>query len=290
MILILCILLNVLVAVIFKIFPTYQVDVKRAIVINYFTCVLTALVSDFSNFQSSLPQLSNLLPWSVPMGILFFSVFLVIGRTVAGHGVMVATTSQKLSLIIPVLVALLVYHELATPWKLAGLCCAVLAVIYINAQRSTVTSTPFSKAIFSLPLLTWFGSSMVDLSLFLAEKQGISSGHGLLFTASVFGFAGLSGLIYVAASDFKTGEKWRWLDVGAGIALGIPNFFSIYLIVVLLSHGWQGSVLFPILNVSIILLTTTTGILLFKEELTPNRLKGFILAIVAIILLSLPWT
>ena len=112
---------------------------------------------------------------------------------------------------------------------------------------------------------------------------------GLFFTASIFGFAGLTGLLYVIYTDLRTGEKWKKKDVIAGILLGIPNFFSIYLIVVLLSHGWQGSVLFPILNVAIILLTTGVGILGFKEDFSRRRQIGFILAIAAIILLSLPW-
>ena len=37
-----CILLNVAVAIIFKVFPRFNIDVKRAIIVNYFTCVATA--------------------------------------------------------------------------------------------------------------------------------------------------------------------------------------------------------------------------------------------------------
>lgn len=274
---------------IFKIFPWYKVDVRRAIVINYFTCVATAWLTDFSNFNASLPYLGDMVHWSLPMGILFFSVFVVIGKTVANHGVMVATTSQKLSLIIPVLVALIFYGEALTSWKISGLIAAVMAVVFINSNGSFGLSSALLKTTFSLPFLTWLGSSMVDLSLFLSERKGVSADHGLLFTASLFGFAGLTGLIYVMIQDFKSGEKWSRIDVIAGIMLGIPNFFSIYLIVVLLAEGWQGSVLFPMLNVSIILLTTLTGIFLFKEDFTSNRIKGFVLAVAAIVLLSLPW-
>jgi drug/metabolite transporter (DMT)-like permease len=277
------------VALIFKIFPKYEVDVRRAIVINYFTCVATAWLTDFSNFNASLSHLADMIHWSLPMGVLFFSVFVVIGKTVANHGVMVATTSQKLSLIIPVLVALIFFGEALTPWKISGLIAAVLAVVFINSNGSFGLSNSLLKATLSLPFLTWLGSSMVDLSLFLSEREGISADHGLLFTASLFGFAGLTGLIYVITRDIKSGEKWSRIDIIAGILLGIPNFFSIYLIVVLLAQGWQGSVLFPMLNVSIILLTTLSGIFLFKEDFTPNRIKGFVLAVAAIVLLSLPW-
>ncbi|HMS99464.1 MAG TPA: EamA family transporter, partial [Saprospiraceae bacterium] len=108
-------------------------------------------------------------------------------------------------------------------------------------------------------------------------------------TASLFFFAGLSGLLFVLFQDLKTGSSWKKKDIIAGICLGIPNFFSIYLIVVLLSDGWQGSILFPMLNVAIILITTLVGLFVFKEDFNRNRKAGIVLAILAIILLSMPW-
>ncbi|MBK9689882.1 MAG: hypothetical protein IPO65_19970 [Saprospiraceae bacterium] len=102
-----CILLNVVVAIIFKVFPRFNIDVKRAIIVNYFTCVATAWAADYAEFNTHLPLVKDFVVWTLPMGILFFMVFLVIGKTVATYGVLVATTSQKLSLILPVAIALL---------------------------------------------------------------------------------------------------------------------------------------------------------------------------------------
>ena len=52
-----------------------KVDVRRAIVINYFTCVATAWLNDFSNFNASLPHLGEMIHWSLPMGIMFLQFF-----------------------------------------------------------------------------------------------------------------------------------------------------------------------------------------------------------------------
>lgn len=276
-------------AVIFKVFPKFTIDVKRAIIVNYFTCVLTAWAVDFSEFNAHLPVVVDFFQWTLPMGILFFAVFLVIGKTVASYGVLVATTSQKLSLILPVLVAILFFNEALTFYKLPGLVAALGAVIYINAEGRPQLPNWKTLTALSFPMLTWLGSSAVDLSLFLSEKYQAAEGHNLIFTASLFFFAGLSGLIYVGWQDLKTGSSWKRKDVIAGVLLGIPNFFSIYLIVVLLSDGWQGSILFPILNVSIILITTLVGLAVFKENFSFNRKTGIVLAILAILLLSLPW-
>ena len=284
-----CILLNVVVAIIFKIFPRYNIDVKRAIIVNYFTCVATAWAADYVEFNTHLPMVKDFVIWTLPMGILFFTVFLIIGKTVASFGVLVATTSQKLSLILPVVIALLFFDEPLTTWKLPGLLAAIGAVLYINANGSPRLPKLNASTALSLPLLTWLGSSAVDLSLFLSEKYQAAQGHNLLFTASLFFFAGLSGLLFVIVQDFKTGSSWKKKDILAGTCLGIPNFFSIYLIVVLLSDGWQGSILFPMLNVAIILMTTLVGLFIFKEDFSRNRKAGIILAIFAIILLSLPW-
>ncbi|MBK8700349.1 MAG: hypothetical protein IPN29_12800 [Saprospiraceae bacterium] len=223
-VLIICILLNVLVSLIFKVFPNYKVDVLKAIIINYFVCVFTAAAAmNNIRFLTTL-WVQPWLLWAMAMGILFFFVFLAIGKTVAHHGVMVATTSQKLSLILPVLVSFLFFKEQFTPLKLAGIVCAVGAVAAINYQ-SNISKSKVSGIIILLPLITWLGSSIVDLSLFLVERLDVSEGAGMEFTASLFLFAGLSGLIYLIFSGGGISIQRDKVSLLAGLAWAFPIFF-----------------------------------------------------------------
>ena len=52
-----------------------------------------------------------------------------------------------------------------------------------------------------------------------------------------------------------------------GILLGIPNFYSIYFLMMALNNEMSGSVFFPTLNCSVIALSSLLGIYLFKEKL-----------------------
>ncbi|MFM2392378.1 MAG: hypothetical protein RLZZ546_355 [Bacteroidota bacterium] len=289
LVLITCILLNVLVGVIFRYFGKYNIDLLQAIVVNYFTCVITASVSmgDFS-YIADLPYKPWLI-YAVIMGFVFMSIFRLIGKTVHHHGVMVASTAQKLSMITPVIVAILYFNEELTILKFIGLICSLIAVFFISFNSKENDSGVKKSSIFImfLPLFTWLGSSFVDLSLFLVNKMNIAPNEGMIFTSTLFLSAGILGFfILVYQSIFKS-ENLNIKSLSSGIVLGIPNFFSIYLVIVLLEDGWQGSVVFPIMNVGIILISAMLGYFIFGEKVDRNKAMGLALALIAIIVLSL---
>lgn len=286
-VLISCILLNVLVAVIFKYFPKYKIDTLQAIVVNYFVCMVTASVTlnDFS-YVVDIPYQSWFL-YAACMGLFFFLIFNVIARTVEHHGVMVSSTAQKLSMIIPVIVAVVFFGEDITMLKILGICFAIAAVYLVSYQKSDGQALPKSLWIVMLPLLTWIGSSIVDLSLYLVDKLQLAEGAGMKYTSALFLCAGFFGALVLTYSIMKGERRLEWSSVLAGIVLGIPNFFSIYLVLKLLEDGWNGSVVFPLLNVSIILISALLGVLVFKENFTTKKGLGFGFALVAIILLAL---
>ena len=118
------------------------------------------------------------------------------------------------------------------------------------------------------------------------SKQGISTGEDITIVSSIFGFAGLLGLIILIINMGLGRAKFKFKNVIAGIILGIPNFYSIYLIVYLLNRDWEASVLFPMNNVGIIALSAITALLFFKERLNVFKWIGLALAILAITFIS----
>jgi drug/metabolite transporter (DMT)-like permease len=70
------------------------------------------------------------------------------------------------------------------------------------------------------------------------------------------------------------------------VCLGIPNFFSIYLLIEAYSStGWSDSTVLAIVNISIVVISAILGFLAFKEKLTSQKLLGLISALIAIGLL-----
>jgi drug/metabolite transporter (DMT)-like permease len=74
-------------------------------------------------------------------------------------------------------------------------------------------------------------------------------------------------------------------SVGAGIALGIPNFFSIYFLLKTFQF-WDKSIAIPLNNVSIVIVSALLGYFLFKEKLSNINALGVLIAIVSILLIS----
>jgi hypothetical protein len=72
-----------------------------------------------------------------------------------------------------------------------------------------------------------------------------------------------------------------------GLALGIPNFFSIFFLVkALRSDLFDSSGIFTVNNVAVVALSTLTGIIFFMERLKLKNWIGIFLAILSILLIS----
>jgi drug/metabolite transporter (DMT)-like permease len=107
-----------------------------------------------------------------------------------------------------------------------------------------------------------------------------------LFSAIGFGIAGLIGFGVLGVQIWQNKTLFHWRNVIAGIVLGIPNYFSIYLLIVSYSStGWNDSTVLAIMNVSIVLIAAVVGFSLFKEQVTRRKILGIITALSAILVL-----
>lgn len=283
-----CIILNAFIGVIFKLFEKYKIDNLQAIVVNYLVCVATAAVV---NGSSPIPTNLSSQPWfyyAFGLGFIFIIVFNLMALTVQNFGVVVATIFQKMSLIAPTLIAILVYSEPAGTIKWIGILCSILAIILLSYQKSEKKVDKETNAVLWLfPIMTFIGSCLIDSALYLIEKKNLAQNGDIGFVASLFLFAGLNGFLIIVIQAIRKKVRWQWKNLIGGIALGIPNFFSIYLLLLALQQGWGGSIVFPVNNVGILVVAAIFGLVIFREKLTNIKIAGFGLAILSIILITM---
>jgi len=282
-----CIAFNVSISILFKLFAIWKIDIQQAIVTNYIFCFITA-----GFVHGSMPINYDILnekwlPYALLLGMLFIVVFNITALTVRYSGVMVSSIFQRMSLIAPAFIAMVFFNEASHFQKWLGIAIAILAIILISISSSSGQKKGSQEVrSWVFPALTFIGASVVDTSLFLAEQYKIASGTDIRFLTAVFLSAGISGFVWLIYL-FWTGKKqWAWQNAAAGAVLGVLNFFSLYFLVYALHHGWDGSVLFPVNNMGVLLLAALTGVLIFKEDLTLNKIIGFVLATGAIVLLA----
>lgn len=282
---VLTIIVSVLLLIIFKLFDKYKVNTFEAIVVNYITAAVTGIL--FANSHISVGKIVHAGSFFIafPMGFVFISIFYLISQTAQKIGISTASISNKLSVVIPVAVSMLVFHEKLNPVKTTGVVAALLAVFLTVYSKREGKS---SQSLWWLPVLVFIGSGLIDSVLGTVNKLYIhSEADSEVFTVSTFASAfcvGICILIFLVATGRM---KLDFKSFIAGICLGIPNYFSIFFILKSLdSHVLSDAALFPVLNISNVGLSALLGALLFREKLSKINLVGLTLAVLAIVLIA----
>ena len=286
-ILFICILCNVLLAVIFKYFALYKVDNINAIIINYIVCVLfsSIILGELSVPMDILDR--PWLPFSIVLGCLFMFGFNIMALSFQKSGVALTAIIQKMSLIVPSAVAIAIYGEPLGIFKASGILLALTAIVLVNIpSKENPDKINLFHPLIIYPLLTFLLSGIIEVILFYVEVEGLVVNDGMQFTATSFAIAASIGLVF---SIYRSVTKKVFVsrkEILGGIALGLPNYLTIYLLVYLLSKGWQGSVLFPTNSIGILVLTALVGFIFYKEHADKMKLIGIGLGVLAILLLS----
>jgi len=225
-------------------------------------------------------------PYSILLGFLFISGFNILARTVQSLGVMLASVAQKMSLIMSVSFTLWYFSESINFMKILGFAAAIGSIILVNLpSKKKAQLTEGLNKNWYLFVLTLFFSGLIEIILFYVEAKDYSDNADIGFVVALFGMAAIIGSIIMISGLAMGKLKFEWKNVLAGICLGIPNFFTIYLLLVLINQGQEGSEIFPVLNVSIILGAAIVGLLGFKEKLTLWQWFGFLLGLSCILLI-----
>ncbi|WP_149276042.1 DMT family transporter [Pareuzebyella sediminis] len=281
----LSILASSLIFVIFKLFSKHGVQTIYAIVVNYFIAGTMGFIlyNDGGNWKTIIDK-----PWfwgTLLLGVLFIVVFNLMAITSQRSGVSVASVATKMSLVIPVLFGVVVYKEELGALKVLGIFLALAAVYFSSIKQQSLI---VQKASLVFPVLVFLGSGIIDTSIKYIQEMYINENEYPLFSAAVFGSAAFSGTVMLSIKSLKKPLKFNSKNILGGIALGIPNYFSIYFLLKALENETLNSAsIFTINNVAIVMFSTLLGILLFKEKISLMNWAGIALAILSIVIVAL---
>lgn len=277
------ILASTFIFVIFKLFNKYKVNTLHAIVFNYYAACI------FGAFHSKTPiNTSSILneKWiigAIILGVLFITVFNIMALTVQKNGLSVASVASKMSVVIPIVFGLYVYHEKLGFLKILGILFALCAVYLASIKEKKVSIN--LKGLW-LPTSLFFGAGIIDTSINYIENTYVAANGIPIFSATIFFFAGIVGTLILITKRFKGPLKLNYKSVIGGFVLGIANYYSIYFILLALqSEHLESSIVFTINNVAIVTASTLLGLVLFKEKLLLKNWIGIGLSLISIILI-----
>ncbi|NNK10788.1 MAG: EamA family transporter [Flavobacteriaceae bacterium] len=280
----LSILCSSLIFVIFKLYPRFKVQTLYAIIINYLTACLVGFTLMENNVSLMEIPGKSWFTGTLVLGVLFIVIFNLMAKTSQVLGVSVASVATKMSLSIPVLLGVIMYGEELGILKALGVLLALCAVYFSSMRKAHL---PFDKRALYLPLLVFLGSGVIDASIQYAEQFLVPTDEFPVFSSTVFASAACCGLIFILIRSSKEKIRIAPQSILGGLALGVPNFFSIYFLLRALQNEVLNSAsVFTINNVAIVMFSTLLGILLFREVLTVKNWIGISLAILSIILVA----
>lgn len=280
------ILTSSLVALLFRGMPKFKVDTFQAVGVNYFICfVVGSLLSVDSNIFTAPLWEQDWFPFTIVLGGVFIGVFYAIALTAQQIGVSVSMVAAKMALVIPVLASVILWGDTITTWGYVGIAGALTSVWFTSKKDEKVEKLHWKIVV--LPAIVFLGSGFIDSSLKYIQHHHMSGDTDSQPVTIIFGAAFLTALVVMVVRRVKFKKRLNKQSVIAGVILGIPNYFTMYLLVKALDvEGVKTAVVFPINHIGIVMVSTMFSVLIFKEKLSRTNVLGIILAILAIVLIS----
>ena len=193
----------------------------------------------------------------------------------------ICATVYSLGFILPTLAGTLFWHEPFTVWQGMGAVCVIPALICSGMRKKTEQT----KGGGSVPLLCAMLSSGGLGIMQKVQQNGAFPEQKPAFVCMAFLLAGavsLAAMLSVKGEKGKMYGKKAVCSVCAGICFAGSNLLN-----TTLAGRLPGAVLFPILNIGVILLSLLSGIILYREKCRKTDFAVLFFSILAIICLNI---
>lgn len=249
------------------------VNTRQAIMANYAVAGILGIgisggLADYP-IKMALPGLF--------LGVFFYLIFLTMAKTSQVNGVSVAAVANKMSVVIPILAALVLHDETFGPANWIGVFLALPAIVLVSMRGKTEMKNLLA------PLVLFVGSGTIDTALDWIQHNHLETKNFGLFSSTIFFGAFATAL----AHHLLSGKgKVPLNDLKWGTVLGLVNFGAIFFILQALAlPNWPSSVIFPINHTSTVVLSALIGWGLMKERLSVLNVTGIFLALCSIFLM-----
>ena len=274
------VLFNILI-ILFKMFEKYNINILQALIFNYMTAGICSYFFLESDFSLEYIFSSGWLFHAMVIGILFIIVFVFYGFGTQKVGISITTIANKMSLIIPVFAAIILYEDAFTYLKALAFFLALVG-IYLSSTRAG--KLVFDKKYLWLIVLIFLGQGISD-AIFNDFAQNFPDEKGYLFFMTLFASAAVSGVLIYILESIKTPTKnsFQLRSIFWGIIFGVPNFFSlVFFLKALADPSLDSSVVFTLVSIGVVISSSLLGVFLFNEKINKTNWIGIFLCVCAI--------
>lgn len=245
---------------------------------NYAVCIILSLL--FMGGQINIAADSSAaitVGLGLVSGVLYLLGFVFLKFNMKHNGIVLSSTFMKLGVLIPTIMAIVIFHETPTVMQLIGIALSALAIVLINFEKEDTVDSSKRGWLVLLLLLSGITDSMANIY----EKIGSANGKNayLLIT---FGTACLIAFFSMICQK----EKLTKNEIFYGALIGIPNYFSARFLLLALGN-MDAVIVYPTYSVATIVVITLVGLLVFKETISKKKACALAFIVTAICMLNI---
>ncbi|MEE4311228.1 MAG: EamA family transporter [candidate division KSB1 bacterium] len=245
---------------------------------NYFVAAMISLI--FLLTADNVKYAMVTFVFAAILAILFVTSFFLFAKAVESAGAALSQTSSRLSVVVPVMLSIFLLQETPSSFQIAGIFLAIVTIFqfYLSIRSEKTDRINVLVSLYLIGLLLGIGIADFSMKVFnvwrpYAEKP--------FFLFTIFAFAAL----YTGSIILFTRIRINRRTLTLGAALGVPNVFSTFFLLIALRQ-LPAIVVYPAVNIGIIVLTAIIATLFWRERMNAYSLFGLVCGLLSILLLN----
>lgn len=210
-------------------------------------------------------------------GFFFFSSFIFYQKSVKENGVGMSGTFAKLGILIPMIFSIIFWRELPSTLQWIGIGLSLVSIVMVNLSSESLERFDIRPTIILLFVL----GGMAEFSNKIYQNYALNDYKAVFLFFTFFVAFSISILFTIRA-----GVKFNLKDILTGFAVGIPNLFSSYFLILSLDTV-KTSVAYPVFSAGSILLINLGGYFIFKEKIARKNKLAIALIVIALVLINI---
>lgn len=246
-------------------------------VFNYITGIAVSLCLLGGRWpQSDAPGVGLAVGLAFSNALCMVGCMLLIQYSILKNGAPMTTTFNRLGILIPTVLSILLFRETPSMLQVAGLAAAAFAIAYLSGGRSgsRITAPLGLALVFVVGGLIDFHSKVYNIFGQSALQE--------FYVLSTFVLSFVISLVLLLWKNRRISPR----DVLCGILVGLPNQ-AVTFCMVKAAAILPAYVVFPVYSAAVILAVNVINFLMFREKPTVRELRGTAIIAAALVLLNL---
>ena len=251
--------------------------------VNYLICVVMSRISmGKMDLFTNAEGIRVAVGLGLFSGIMYLVSFVFMQWNMRKNGVVLTSTFTKLGVLVPTIMAIVVFREQPKLMQTLGIILAIAAIIIIHFDKDNDGAAKAVGGSFKIwLLLQLLVSGFTDSLANIYDKAGSAAlkDHYLFYTF-------LAALALAVIMTFKKKVKVSKWDLIFGFIIGIPNYFSASFLLLAL-QSVPAIITYPVYSVGTIVAITVGSVVLFKEQISSRKRVALLIVMLALVLLNI---